>query len=424
MTRRFLVIGSGGREHALAHKLSREHDAATVWVAPGNDGIDADPLISGGCVNLDISDIDSVAAFASDHDVDLTVVGPEAPLCAGIVDAFEARDLPIFGPRQAAAELEASKSFAKEVMDAAGVPTAAWAQFEDLDEALAYVREQPHPLVIKADGLAGGKGVLIAQDLTTSEATLREYIVDARFGEASQTVVIEEFLEGVELSFMMVTDGDAVVPLSTSQDHKKLLDGGRGPNTGGMGAVTPSLHTSPDLEDTILDEVIHPVLAELADRGITYTGFLYAGLMLTEDGPKVLEFNVRLGDPETQALTWAMDADLGEVLLRTVRGDLEGCTLRTNRCACCVVMASRGYPFAPEKNFVVSGLERAATFDGAKVFHAGTARTDEGFINNGGRVLGVTAAGEDVAAARALAYDVVACIDWEGVHVRKDIGRE
>jgi phosphoribosylamine--glycine ligase len=425
MSRRFLVIGSGGREHAIAWKLAQAEDSPTVWVAPGNDGIDADEEIQGECVDIAEDDFDALAEFARDNDVTLTVVGPEAPLCDGLVDFFEARDLPVFGPRAAAAELEGSKAFAKDVMSAAGVPTANYKVFSRLGPAMEYLMDATHPVVIKADGLAGGKGVVISEHVDSSEETLRAYMEDEKFGQASQTVLIEECLVGTELSFMVVTDGTTIVPLSTSQDHKRVGEGGEGPNTGGMGAFTPSHRATPELRANVLENVIQPTLSELERRGIEYRGFLYAGLMLTAQGPKVLEFNCRLGDPETQPLLYAMDADLGDVLTKAAHGKLgPSDTLETSNAACCIVLASEGYPGPRDTGHVISGLDDAATVPNTKVFHAGTALENGAFINAGGRVLGVTARGDNVAAARDLAYQAVSKISWEGMHFRPDIGED
>lgn len=421
--RSFLVVGSGGREHALAYKLSAARDEPVVYVAPGNDGIAADDAIRGGCLEIGALELEALADFAAEHDVSATIVGPEAPLCAGIVDLFRERGLPIFGPTREAAKLEASKVFAKELMDAAGVPTAAWGHFDELDDALDYVRRSEHPLVLKADGLAAGKGVVVCATLEESEQTLRDFMVGARFGEASAIVVIEELLEGVELSFMVMVDGESITPLSTSQDHKRLLDQDLGPNTGGMGAFTPSPHATLALEFEVMDLVIRPVLAQLAERGVMYTGFLYVGLMLTQDGPQVLEFNVRLGDPEAQAVLAAMREDFGAVVLAAIDGQLDMAPfLSSERSAFTVVCASRGYPLAAEKGFPISGLDEASALDGVKIYHAGTKLVDGAFVNDGGRVLGVTAVGESLFEARALAYRAVEHINWEGMHARLDLG--
>lgn len=423
--RTFLVIGSGGREHALAWKLSQGADAPVVHVAPGSDGIAADEAIRGECVDLAVDDFEGLADFAEQHDVDLTVVGPEAPLCDGIADFFRERGLAVFGPGKDGAELEGSKAFAKAIMTGAMVPTAEYDAFDDLERAIEHVRRVEHPVVIKADGLAGGKGVVISPDIATSLETLESYMADEEFGAASQRVVVEEFLEGTEMSFMVVTDGEHVVPLSTSQDHKRVGEGDTGPNTGGMGAVTPSHLAGSELTERIVAEVIEPTLAELHRQGISYSGFLYAGLMLTEAGPKVLEFNCRMGDPETQPLLFAMDADLGDVLLRTAYGELSGDeTLASDDHAFCVVLASQGYPGPRDTGYVIEGLDEAAKLEETKVFHAGTRRDDQGrFVNAGGRVLGVTARGATREQARERVYEAVSKISWPGMHYRRDIGQ-
>jgi phosphoribosylamine---glycine ligase len=423
--RTFLVIGSGGREHALAWKLSQGPGEPVVHVAPGNDGIDADSEIRGECVELGVGDFEGLASFAEERGVDLTVVGPEVPLCDGIADYFAERDLAVFGPTKAAARLEGSKSFAKAVMIAAGVPTAGYDAFDDLEAAIAHVRRVEHPVVIKADGLAAGKGVVISEDVASSVRTLESYMAHDAFGEASQRVVVEEFLEGTEMSFMVVTDGDEIVPLSTSQDHKRVGEGDTGPNTGGMGAVVPSHLATDELEARIIDEVIEPTLAELARQGIDYRGFLYAGLMLTDAGPRVLEFNCRMGDPETQPLLFATEADLGEVLIRAAAGELSGEeSLRSDWHAFCVVLASEGYPGPRKTGFVIEGLEQAAKLEHTKIFHAGTERDEQGnFRNTGGRVLGVTARAKSRDEARSRAYEAVDQINWAGMHYRRDIGQ-
>lgn len=423
--RTFLVIGSGGREHALAWKLSQGEDEPIVHVAPGSDGIARDEAIRGECVDIGVSDFEALAGFAEEHDVDLTVVGPEAPLCDGLADYFAERGLAVFGPRKAAAELEGSKSFAKAIMTAAGVPTAQYDTFDTMEKAISFVRRVDHPVVIKADGLAGGKGVVISQDVDTSVETLESYMAHEEFGQASQRVLIEEFLEGTEMSFMVVTDGEKIVPLSTSQDHKRVGEGDTGPNTGGMGAFTPSHLATDELQAKVIAEVIEPTLDELRSQGIPYNGFLYAGLMLTDDGPKVLEFNCRMGDPETQPLLFGMDADLGEVLLRAANGELTGDeSLKSSNHAYCVVLASKGYPGPRETGYVIDGLDEAASVAETKVFHAGTELDDDGnFRNAGGRVLGVTSRGESRQEARERVYEAVSKISWEGMHYRGDIGK-
>ncbi len=420
----FLVVGSGGREHALAWKLGREAADRTVYVAPGNDGIATDPDIDARCVDLEPGDFEGLAEFAERESLDLTVVGPEAPLCGGIVDYFDDRGLPIFGPREAAARLEGSKAFANELMSEAGVPTADYRVFDALEPAQAFVDSAEHPLAIKADGLAGGKGVVLSEDAEQSREVLVEYMEEERFGRASTRVVIEEFLVGEEMSFIVVCDGERAVPLATSRDHKRIGEGDTGPNTGGMGAVAPAPGVTSGLGDEIMETIVSPTLDQLRTRDISYRGFLYAGLMLTDEGPKVLEFNCRMGDPEAQPLVYALDADLGEALVDAAHGRLAaGRKLQSARHACCVVLASRGYP-APDRDtgHRIEGLEEAAQVADTKVFHAGTAREDGGFVNAGGRVLGVTGRGSSHEQSRKRAYDAVSRIDWEGMHYRRDIG--
>lgn len=414
---RYLVIGSGGREHAVAWKLATESDS-TVFVAPGSAGIAA----TAGVEQIDISPGEHAALvnFVREHDVDLTIVGPEAPLVDGLADHFRADGLAIVGPSAGAAMLEGSKAFAKEIMQAAGVPTAGFQTFSRLQPALDHVRDAAHPLVIKADGLAGGKGVVVSQDVAQSVATLQSFMADARFGDASSTVIVEDCLVGPELSFMVVTDGEAIVTLSTSRDHKRLGDEDAGPNTGGMGAVTPSPDTSPELEASIVEHVVRPTLAELRRRGLDYRGFLYAGLMLTDAGPMVLEFNVRLGDPETQALLFAMEDDLGPTLHAAATGQLSDGTLATSRHACCVVLASEGYPLSPTKGDPIEGLSPSG--DDVMTFHAGTALGPSGWVTNGGRVLGITGRGATLSEARSRAYETAEAVRWRGRQMRSDIG--
>ena len=417
---RYLVLGSGGREHALAWKLSGEPDADVI-VAPGNAGVAATPHCR--VVDVSLDDRAALVELARREIVDLTVVGPEAPLCAGLADRFEREGLPVFGPVQRAAELEGSKAFAKEVMRAAGVPTASHEVFEDLERALEFAADAPHPLVVKADGLAGGKGVVICENHQQSAATLRSFVAERRFGSASTRVVIEELLAGPELSFMVITDGTRVVELPTSQDHKRVGDHDTGPNTGGMGAITPSPHETPELRRVIRESVVFPVLAELRRREIDYRGFLYAGLMLTPQGPKVLEFNVRLGDPETQALMMGIEGELGPLLLSAARGELPTDIVAVGGGpACCIVLAAEGYPGKVRTGDPIQGLDRLDNPD-VFVFHAGTAVDELGrYVTRGGRVLGVTGRGATTAEARKRAYDAVEYIEWSGMHHRSDIG--
>ncbi len=417
-----LVVGGGGREHALAWKLAQSPKVSRVLVAPGNAGTAIEPL----CENVAVAaeDVDGLLALADREAVALTVVGPEAPLAAGIVDRFRDAGLKCFGPTAAGAQLESSKAFAKAFMERHGIPTAAYAEFTDTDAALTYLREQGAPIVIKADGLAAGKGVVVAQTLEQAEAAVRDMLDDGSFGAAGAKVVIEEFLPGEEASFIIMAAGDAVVEFASSQDHKPALDGDRGPNTGGMGAYSPAPVVTPDIHATIRRDVIDRALAGFAADGIEYLGFLYAGLMIDPNGGvKVLEFNCRLGDPETQPLLSRLDSDLFDLCLAAVDGHLGLMSARWNpQAALGVVMAAGGYPGAYDKGQVIEGLEAAAG-TGAKVFHAGTALDADGqVVTAGGRVLCVTALGDDVAAAQAGAYAAADKICWEGVHLRRDIG--
>ena len=422
--RRFLVIGAGGREHALAWRLAQADSAARVFVAPGNDGIAADASLRGGCVPIQATDLEGLARFAREQDITLTIVGPEAPLVAGVVDHFLALGLPIFGPSAQAAQLEASKTFAKEVMDACGVPTARWASFDQLSLAVEHARHHPHPLVIKADGLAAGKGVFISPDAQTSVQTLHQLMAHEALGQAGRRVILEEHLEGEELSFIVATDGVQIVALPTSQDHKRALDGDRGPNTGGMGAYTPSRHEEPAMIGRLKASVIRPVLDELARRGSPLRGFLYAGLMLTPSGPRVLEFNVRLGDPEAQALLFGLDAPLGEVLIALQRGEPvdEGVLLEHARPAFCVVLAAHGYPGEVRTGDLIEGLEQPRRGD-VMVFCAGVKRVADRWVTASGRALGVTARGASAELARQLAYEAADTIRWPGIHYRRDMGQ-
>lgn len=417
-----LVVGGGGREHALAWKLAQSPKVSRVLVAPGNAGTAIEPL----CENVAVAaeDVDGLLALADREAVALTVVGPEAPLAAGIVDRFRDAGLKCFGPTAAGAQLESSKAFAKAFMERHGIPTAAYAEFTDTDAALTYLREQGAPIVIKADGLAAGKGVVVAQTLEQAEAAVRDMLDDGSFGAAGAKVVIEEFLPGEEASFIVMAAGDAVVEFASSQDHKPALDGDRGPNTGGMGAYSPAPVVTPDIHATIRRDVIDRALAGFAADGIEYLGFLYAGLMIDPNGGvKVLEFNCRLGDPETQPLLSRLDSDLFDLCLAAVDGHLGLMSARWNpQAALGVVMAAGGYPGVYDKGQVIEGLEAAAG-TGAKVFHAGTALDADGqVVTAGGRVLCVTAVGDDVAAAQAGAYAAADKICWEGVHLRRDIG--
>ncbi|NOY45734.1 MAG: phosphoribosylamine--glycine ligase [Deltaproteobacteria bacterium] len=416
-----LVVGGGGREHALVWKIAQSPRVTAVFAAPGNAGT------AGLARNVPIAadDVDSLLAFAETEGVDLTVVGPEAPLVLGIVDRFRERGLRIFGPTAAAARLEGSKAFAKAVMDRFGVPTAAYQEFTDPAAARAYIREQGAPIVVKADGLAAGKGVTVARTVDEALAAVDAMMVDRAFGEAGGRIVVEECLEGEEASFLAFCDGRTVLPMASSQDHKPVFDDDQGPNTGGMGAYSPAPVVTPELFDRIVDTVIRPVVDGLGREGNPYVGVLYAGLMIRGDEVKVLEFNCRFGDPECQPIVMRMKGDLLPVLEACVDGTLDRVDLEWDpRPAVCVVMASGGYPGAYEKGLEIRGLEDAAALDDVVVFHAGTRQEAGKVVTAGGRVLGVTALGDDIPSAIERAYQAVDRISWPGVHFRRDIGRK
>ena len=416
---KLLVIGSGGREHALAWRLKQSPRIQKVYVAPGNGGTATED----GLENVAISAIPELVAFALKEGIQLTVVGPEAPLAAGVVDAFRAAGLKVFGPVQAAAQLESSKDFAKQFMDRHHIPTAAFATFTDAAAAHAYLDAQGAPIVIKADGLAAGKGVVVATTLEEAHAAVEMMLADNSFGEAGARVVIEECLFGEEASFIVMVDGENVLPLATSQDHKRLLDGDLGPNTGGMGAYSPAPVVTPEIHAKALREVIRPVVAGMKAEGTPFTGFLYAGLMISPDGQiKVLEFNCRMGDPETQPIMMRLKSDLVTLLEAAVDGRLDEVEAEWDRrFALGVVMAAAGYPDNPRKGDAISGLGAAAS-DVFHVFHAGTAVKDDQVVTAGGRVLCVTALGDTVKMAQTRAYQAAEDIDFAGRQMRHDIG--
>ena len=416
-----LVIGNGGREHALAWKCAQSDQVSAVLVAPGNAGTALEPGVQNVAVAAD--DIAGLIALAKSADIGLTIVGPEAPLVAGVVDAFNAEGLACFGPCAAAAQLEGSKAFTKAFLQRHAIPTAAYASFTALDEALAYIQKVGAPIVVKADGLAAGKGVIIARTVAEAEAAARDMLAENRFGDAGACIVVEEFLEGEEASFIVVTDGHNVVPMATSQDHKARDDGDTGPNTGGMGAYSPAPVVTPDMERRIMDTVIGPTIRGLQQDGIPYLGFLYAGLMITADGtPKVLEFNCRFGDPETQPIMMRLQSDLAALCLATINGELDRQEIGWDeRCALGVVMAAGGYPERYDKGKVISGLPEVAGED-VKVFHAGTALSNGEVVTSGGRVLCVVGLGHTVAEAQKTAYEQAAKIQWDGAFYRSDIG--
>lgn len=418
---RVLVVGNGGREHGLVWKIRQSPKVSEVLCAPGNAGIETEAA----CVDVEANDLEGLLRLAKDRRVDLTVVGPEAPLALGIVDLFQEEGLRIFGPTREAVQLEASKSFAKELMKQKGIPTAFFSTFTDPEAAKRYVREVGAPIVVKADGLCGGKGVIVCRTLEEALDAVDLIMVNESFGDAGRKIVVEECLEGEEASFMVLTDGEAVVPLASSQDHKAVFDGDRGPNTGGMGAYSPAPVVTETLERQILDEIIRPTIRAMADMGRPYRGVLYAGLMIDGGKAKVLEFNCRFGDPEAQPVLLRMKSDIVPAMEAVIDGRLSGVRLDWDpRAAVCVVMASKGYPRSYKSGFPISGLEEAAKLLDTVIFHAGTKRKDEDIVTHGGRVLGVTALGETIADAIGRAYDAVDRIHWQGVHFRKDIGRK
>ncbi|MEO5696240.1 MAG: phosphoribosylamine--glycine ligase [Burkholderiaceae bacterium] len=419
-----LVVGGGGREHALAWKLARSPRVSAVFVAPGNAGTAADPKLR----NLALVDFTALADFVQAERIALTVVGPEAPLAAGIVDLFRARGLRVFGPTRAAAQLESSKAFAKDFMQRHAIPTAAFATFTDAATAHAHVDVQGAPIVIKADGLAAGKGVVVATTLEQAHEAIDWMLTadDNRLGvqhnEGQARVVIEAFLEGEEASFIVLCDGKTALALATSQDHKRLLDHDEGPNTGGMGAYSPAPVVTPEVHARVMREIIEPTLAGLARDGITYTGFLYAGLMIDSSGqPRTVEFNCRLGDPETQPIMMRLGSDLFDVLMHATDGTLDQVELEWDpRVALGVVVAASGYPLQPRRGDAINGLP--ADIDDAVVFHAGTLATPSGPVTSGGRVLCATALGDSIALAQQRAYELLRGIEFDGAQYRRDIG--
>ena len=412
-----LLLGAGGREHALLRKLLESPRCGKVWAAPGNGGI----LAEAARADVDQDSPAEVAAFAREHGVGLVVIGPEAPLVAGVADAVRAAGIACFGPGGEAAQMEGSKLFAKRVMERAGVPTARYRSFTEAAPAEAYVRELGGPCVVKADGLAAGKGVIVAQTTDEALAGVRECFAGT-FGEAGSTVVVEELLKGPECSLLALTDGTTVVPLASSQDHKRALDGDLGPNTGGMGVYSPVPFVTPEEHEAMVD-VVRRVVAQLAADGITYSGCLYGGFMLTKDGPKVLEFNARFGDPETQVELPRMKADLVDVFLRCDNGTLADADVSwDDDWAVSVVLTSAGYPGHYEKGKEISGIEDAEALEGVTVYHAGTAVVDGRLVTNGGRVLNVTAVADSFEGAREQAYRACDLIHFEGKTLRRDIG--
>ncbi|KFW99386.1 phosphoribosylamine--glycine ligase [Pectobacterium betavasculorum] len=416
-----LVIGNGGREHALAWKASQSPLAKQVYVAPGNAGTALEPALTN--VDIAATDVPALVAFAQENHIDLTIVGPETPLVIGVVDAFQSAGLKIFGPSQAAAQLEGSKAFTKDFLARHNIPSAEYQNFTEVEPALAYVRSKGAPIVIKADGLAAGKGVIVAMTLQEAENAIQDMLAGNAFGDAGHRIVVEEFLDGEEASFIVMVDGKNVLPMATSQDHKRVGDKDTGPNTGGMGAYSPAPVVTDEIHQRVMDQVIWPTVNGMAAEGNTYVGFLYAGLMISADGqPKVIEFNCRFGDPETQPIMLRLRSDLVELCLAACDGTLDQKdSVWDERPSLGVVLAAGGYPADYNTGDVISGLPQQDAEDG-KVFHAGTKLNGINVVTNGGRVLCVTALGNTVAEAQQRAYEIAAGIQWQGVFCRKDIG--
>jgi phosphoribosylamine--glycine ligase len=418
---KILVIGGGGREHALAWKIAQSPLVTKLYCAPGNPGT----ATLAENLPIAVDQLDKLLAFAYENKIDLTVVGPEQPLSLGIVDLFESHGLKVFGPSQKAAFIEGSKAFSKDLMQKYNVPTAAYGVFSDQAEAEAFINRTGAPIVVKADGLAAGKGVIIARTCEEAVIAVRDMLSGNAFGSAGSRVVIEEFLTGEEASFLVITDGKRIIPLASAQDHKAVFDGDLGPNTGGMGAYSPAPVVTPDIHEKAMQQVIRPTVDGMAAEGRPYRGVLYAGLMIKDGQVKTLEFNARFGDPECQPLLMRMKSDIVPVLMAVANGDLEGIDIEWHdKASVCVVMAAEGYPGEYRKGEVISGLEAAAAIDEVHVFHAGTAQRDGSCVTSGGRVLGVTALGDSVQDSINLAYRAVECINWQGVQFRRDIGKK
>ncbi len=415
---RVLVVGSGGREHAICWKLAQSPKVDQLYCAPGNGGI----AQAADCVDIKATDVDGMVAWAKDNAMDFVVVAPDDPLALGMVDALEAAGIPAFGPRKNAAIIEASKAFSKELMQKYHIPTARYQTFTDLDAALAYIEAQGAPIVVKADGLALGKGVVVAATVDEAKTAAREMMADKKFGESGSTVVIEECMTGPEVTVLAFADGERVRPMPASQDHKRAFDGNRGPNTGGMGAISPPPQYTPDVARRCMDEIFLPTIQALKAEGRPFQGVIYFGLMLTPQGPRVVEYNARFGDPECQAVLSLLDSDLLDIFLACREGALGQTEIRWKEsAACCLVLASGGYPLEYKKGYPIAGLDEAGR--SAVVFHAGTAQKDGQTVTNGGRVLGVTALGNTLEQAIENAYAAAKPISFQDMHFRTDIGR-
>jgi len=414
-----LVVGGGGREHALVWKIAQSSKVSAIYCAPGNPGMKK----LATSVNIAADDIKAMADFAEKNNIDLTVVGPEAPLVAGIADEFERRGLNIFGPSKAAAQIEGSKVFSKNLMKKYNIPTAEYCVFEEPEAAMDYINSSTVPMVIKAEGLAAGKGVIIAHDKETAKAAVRSMMIDKTFGKSGNRIVIEEYLEGPEVTVLAFCDGKVAVPMVSSRDHKRVYDGNEGPNTGGMGAVSPAPAYSDEIAKIVEETIIQRTVDAMAKEGIPFKGILYSGLMLTADGPKVLEYNCRFGDPEAQVVIPRLKTDLIDIMLAVIKGNLADIRIEwSQEAAVCVVMASGGYPGHYETGKRIIGIDEAEEM-GAIVFHAGTAEKNNKIVTAGGRVLGITALGNDLQSARQKAYEAVSKINFDRMHYRSDIGK-
>ncbi len=413
-----LVVGGGGREHAICWKLAQSPKITELFCAPGNAGI----AQVATCVNIKATDVEGMVKWAKENAMDFVMVAPDDPLALGMVDAFDEAGIPAFGPKANAAIIEASKAFSKSLMKKYNIPTAAYETFTELDKALAYIDEQGAPIVVKADGLALGKGVVVASTVEEAKQAVREMMEDKKFGASGSTVVIEECMVGPEVTVLAFCDGEHLVPMLSSQDHKRVYDGNRGPNTGGMGAFCPSPNYTPEIAEFCQKNIFLPTVEALKAEGRPFKGVIYFGLMLTEKGPKVVEYNARFGDPETQPILSMLDTDLLDIFQACVNGTLDQVDIKwKDGAACCIVLASGGYPIAHKTGYVISGLDKV---EGATVFHAGTKRNENGeIVNNGGRVLGVTAVGSDLQDAVAKAYAACEPISWTDMHKRTDIGK-
>ncbi|MGI6007057.1 MAG: phosphoribosylamine--glycine ligase [Ruminococcus sp.] len=415
-----LIVGSGGREHAIAWKVAQSPRAEKIYCAPGNAGIEE----YAQCVDIGAMEFEKLAAFAKEKEIDLTIVGMDDPLVGGIVDVFEAEGLRVFGPRKNAAILEGSKAFSKDLMKKYGIPTAAYENFDDPRKALDYLKTARFPIVLKADGLALGKGVLICNTLQEAEEGVQSIMMDKKFGSAGNTMVIEEFMTGREVSVLSFVDGKTIKTMTSAQDHKRAKDGDQGLNTGGMGTFSPSPFYTKEVDEFCSRHIYQATVDAMAKEGREFKGIIFFGLMLTEDGPKVLEYNARFGDPEAQVVLPRMKNDILDVMEACIDGTLDQVDLQfEDNAAVCVVLASEGYPVSYEKGYVIKGLEKFKDKDGYYVFHAGTKKTEKGIVTNGGRVLGVTAKGKDLKEARANAYEAVKLVEFDNKYYRNDIGK-